>query len=52
MAQVYLAATPRAPVDAVVLLSPLAEPGRVFYPPRGDEGWGVATGTMIAASAP
>jgi hypothetical protein len=47
VAQVFLAATPRAPVDAMVLLSPLAEPGRVFYPPRGDEGWGVATGTMM-----
>jgi hypothetical protein len=47
IAQVFLAATPRAPVDAVVLLSPLAEPGRVFYPPRGDQGWGVATGAMM-----
>lgn len=45
--QVFLAATPRAPVDAVVLLSPLAEPGRVFYPPRGEQGWGVATGVMM-----
>ena len=45
--QVFLASTPRAPVDAVVLLSPLVEPGRVFYPPRGDEGWGVATGAMM-----
>jgi hypothetical protein len=49
--QVYLAATPRAPVDAVVLLSPLAEPGRVFYPPAGDEGWGVAAGTVMRGVA-
>ncbi|HEY8215879.1 MAG TPA: hypothetical protein VIH82_02005 [Acidimicrobiia bacterium] len=51
VAQVYLAATPRAPVDAVVLLSPLAEPGRVFYPPRGSSGWGVATGAIMRGIA-
>jgi hypothetical protein len=51
VAQVYLAATPRAPVDAVVLLSPLAQPGRVFYPPAGDEGWGVASGATMRAIA-
>jgi hypothetical protein len=51
VAQVYLAATPRAPVDAVVLLSPLARPGRVFYPPTGDAGWGVAAGTIMRGIA-
>jgi hypothetical protein len=49
--QVYLAAFPRAPVDAVVLLSPLAEPGRVFYPPEGDDGWGVGTGVIMRVLA-
>jgi hypothetical protein len=51
VAQVYLAATPRAPVDAVVMLSPLAQPGRVFYPRVGDEGWGVATGAVMRGIA-
>jgi hypothetical protein len=51
VAQVYLAATPQAPVDAVVLLSPLAEPGRVFYPSPGELGWGVATGAMMRGIA-
>jgi len=51
VAQVYLAATPRAPVDAVVLLSPLARPGRVYYPPAGDDGWGVASGALMRGIA-
>jgi pimeloyl-ACP methyl ester carboxylesterase len=51
VAQVYLAAYPRAPVDAVVLLSPLAEPGRVFYPPAGDDGWGVGAGVVMRGLA-
>jgi hypothetical protein len=49
--QVYLAASPRAPVRAVVLLSPLAAPGRVYYPPPGEEGWGVASGTLMRGIA-
>ncbi len=44
--QVYLAAFPRAPVESVVLLSPLAQPGRVFYPPPGEQGWGVGAGAI------
>ena len=51
VAQVYLAATPRAPVDALVLLSPLGEPGRVFYPPPGREGWGVGAGAIMRGLA-
>jgi len=51
VAQVYLAAFPRAPVEAVVLLSPLAEPGRVYYPPPGEEGWGVGAGVIERAVA-
>jgi hypothetical protein len=34
-------------VDDVVLLSPLVEPGRVYYPPRGETGWGVAGGWLL-----
>jgi hypothetical protein len=49
--QVYLAAFPRAPVDAVVLLSPLAEPGRVYYPPPGEQGWGVGAGVIMRGIA-
>lgn len=44
----YLAATPGAPVRAAVLLSPLLAPGRVYYPPLGDSGWGVVSGTVMA----
>jgi hypothetical protein len=51
VAQVYLAATPRAPVDAFVLLSPLGEPGRVFYPLAGREGWGVGAGAIMRGLA-
>jgi hypothetical protein len=51
VAQVYLAATPRAPVDALVLLSPLGEPGRVFYPRAGREGWGVGAGAIMRGLA-
>jgi hypothetical protein len=49
--QVYLAAFPHAPVDAVVLLSPLAEPGRVYYPPPGEQGWGVGAGVIMRGIA-
>jgi hypothetical protein len=46
-AQVYLAAYPRAPVDRLMLLSPLTSPGRTYFPPPGSDGWGVATGTAL-----
>lgn len=32
------------PVDHLILLSPIVRPGTVYYPPRGQEGWGVAAG--------
>jgi hypothetical protein len=47
VAQAYVAATSGAPVRSLVLLSPLAAPGRVFYPTLGDDGWGVATGAVM-----
>jgi hypothetical protein len=51
VAQTYLASTPRAPVDALVLLSPLLAPGRVYYPPLGENGWGVVSGTLLGGIA-
>jgi len=51
VAQTYLASTPNAPVGAVVLLSPLLSPGRVFYPPLGENGWGVVSGTLLGGIA-
>ncbi|HET6664988.1 MAG TPA: hypothetical protein VFG94_12050 [Acidimicrobiales bacterium] len=44
IAKAYLMAHPEAPVDTLVLLSPLVEPGSAYYPPAGDDGWGVAGG--------
>jgi len=46
-AQAYLAVSPHAPVDKVVLLDPLIDPGRDFFPPSTAEGWGVATGAIL-----
>jgi len=40
LAKVYIASTPAAPVRNLVMLSPLLEPGRVYYPVEGREGWG------------
>ena len=47
VALAYLAASPDAPVRNLVVLSPLLAPGRVFYPPVGNPGWGVAAGTVL-----
>lgn len=47
IAEVYAAAYPDAPVGRLVLLSPLDQPGRVYYPPGDDEGFGVATGRAL-----
>jgi hypothetical protein len=44
VAKTYLAATPNAPVDELVMLSPLVQPARVWYPSAGQQGWGLATG--------
>lgn len=44
VAKTYLAATPGAPVDELVMLSPLVQPARVFFPGRGQDGWGLASG--------
>jgi hypothetical protein len=47
VAKTYLAATPGAPVNELVMLSPLVSPARVYYPPDGHEGWGVAAGVEL-----
>jgi hypothetical protein len=44
VAKAYLMSHADAPVDTLVLLSPLVEPGGAYYPPAGDDGWGVAGG--------
>jgi hypothetical protein len=44
VAKAYLMSHPDAPVDTLVLLSPLVEPGAAYYPPPGDDDWGVAAG--------
>jgi len=41
LAKAYVASTPDAPVDGLVEVSPLIDPGRVYYPPGDTEGWGV-----------
>lgn len=46
--EVYLAADPRAPVSRAVLLSPLDQPARVYYPASGREGFGVVTGAALS----
>lgn len=47
VALAYVAAAAHAPVQAVVALSPLLTPGRVFYPPVGTSGWGTAAGSVL-----
>ncbi|MGR6318102.1 hypothetical protein [Micromonospora soli] len=45
VARTYLEKGPKpSPVEAVLLFSPLIQPGRAYYPPPGYSGWGVATG--------
>jgi hypothetical protein len=44
VARSYVQAYPDAPVNRLVIASALVEPGRVYYPPRGRDGWGFATG--------
>ena len=44
IAERYLETVPHAPVDRLIVLSPILAPGSVYYPPRGQDGWGVAAG--------
>lgn len=43
VAKTALLAEPGVGVNMLILASPLEDPGRVWYPPRGQEGWGVAS---------
>lgn len=40
----YLVDYPAAPVDRLMLLSPIVDPGRATYPDPGEEGFGVVAG--------
>jgi hypothetical protein len=51
LAATYLAATPRAPVRNFVVLSPIVQPGRVYYPSPGAEGWGAASAAALEGFA-
>jgi hypothetical protein len=51
LAKAYLAATPHAAVRNLVVLSPLLEPGRVYYPKAGGEGWGAFGGLELEGLA-
>jgi hypothetical protein len=47
IAEVYAASRRDIPVNRIVLLSPLVRPGRVAFPTRGRQGWGVGTGWVL-----
>ena len=47
VAKAYLLAHPGAPVDTLVLLRTLDEPGSAYYPPSGDDGGGAAAGFSL-----
>jgi len=47
VATAYVLGRRPSDVDDLVLLSPLVEPGRVYYPPSGRPGWGVAGGWLL-----
>jgi hypothetical protein len=49
VAAAYLEAYPEAPVDRLMLLSPIIDPGRATYPDWGDEGLGVVAGYELRA---
>jgi hypothetical protein len=51
VAKLYLATTPHPPVDQLIMLSPLVDPGRVYYPMRGADTWGVASGWTLRGIA-
>lgn len=51
VARAYLAASPGAPVRYLVLTSPLLSAGRVYYPPLGRPGWGMAGGNGMLGLA-
>lgn len=48
IAKAYLVDHPSAPVDLFVMLSPLAHTGSAVYPPRGSQGWGLASSWALS----
>jgi len=44
VARLFVAAYPGVPVDHLILLSPLDQPGRVYYPVAGQQGYGFLSG--------
>lgn len=51
IAKSALMADTSAPVDSLVLASPIVAPGRVSYPEEGSQGWGVASAIGLRAVA-
>jgi hypothetical protein len=51
LAATYLAATPHAPVRNLVIVSPIVQPGRVYYPRPGSDGWGAAGAAALEGFA-
>jgi hypothetical protein len=49
VAKTYLTASPHAPVSTLIMVSPLVQPARVYYPPSGVAGWGVVGGLGLQA---
>lgn len=49
VARTYIDRYPHRRVDALVFLSPLVRPGRVYLPPAGAQGWGVVAGWELRA---
>ncbi|HET8553144.1 MAG TPA: hypothetical protein VFM97_11815 [Gammaproteobacteria bacterium] len=59
IARAYFAANPHPPVDRYIQSSPLLRPSRVYYPPAGQEDYGLVAGweareilTMIRLESP
>jgi hypothetical protein len=50
VAKVYSMVMVGAPVARLVLLSPVVQPGRVYYPPGGHGGWGLVAGYELRAT--
>ncbi|MHB2022406.1 MAG: esterase/lipase family protein [Mycobacteriales bacterium] len=48
-AKAYLVANPDAPVARLVMLSPLLDPARVYFPPPNATGWGMVAGDSVRA---
>jgi len=47
IAKAYVFGAKDPPVARLIMLSPLVHPARVYYPPRGRQGWGTGTGWVL-----